>query len=240
MELINYYNDVLISLKYSFLNNFYIFAGITIKNNSMKRAILILVFTQMLSAALKAQTNSPNAAVQKTATDYFKAGLDKGHKKDYKGAIEQLTKAIEIDVNNTVYYNTDRMDNKALVYNYRASYKKDLKDFKGAIEDYKKAMELAKLKETERDIYLNDYKQIFYLKRDLGEYKEAIEVLNNLITEDPNQAYNYDDRGDMKLKTGDNAGACNDWAKAFELDPKEIYGSYGNKPKDKISKNCNK
>jgi tetratricopeptide (TPR) repeat protein len=62
--------------------------------------------------------------------DYYKAGLAKYESEDYKGAIVDYTKAIEINPDNAeTYYN-------------RGLAKDDLEDYKAAIADYTKAIDL--------------------------------------------------------------------------------------------------
>jgi len=65
-----------------------------------------------------------------TADTYFDSGKEKYDNKDYKGAIEDLNKAIEI---NPKY---------AEAYSYRGLAKAKSGDFKGAIEDFNKAIEI--------------------------------------------------------------------------------------------------
>jgi outer membrane protein OmpA-like peptidoglycan-associated protein len=65
-----------------------------------------------------------------TAEDYVIKGDKKKTKKDYKGAIEDYTKAIEL---NPKYANA---------YLVRGWCKDELKDYNGAIQDYTKAIEL--------------------------------------------------------------------------------------------------
>ena len=61
---------------------------------------------------------------------YYNQGVDKYDSLDYQGAIDDYTKAIEIE------------PNKAYLYNYRASAKRKLGDNEGADEDDKKAEKL--------------------------------------------------------------------------------------------------
>ncbi|MFB6306499.1 MAG: tetratricopeptide repeat protein, partial [Flavobacteriales bacterium] len=61
---------------------------------------------------------------------YRTRGLIKKSMQDFKGAIDDYNKAIEIDSENV------------LMYNNRAEAKVDIKDYKGAVEDYTQALEL--------------------------------------------------------------------------------------------------
>jgi len=65
-----------------------------------------------------------------TAEDYLKAGNTKYELKDYKGALQDYNKAIELNTNYAyAYYN-------------RGIAKYELKDYSGAIQDFTKAIEL--------------------------------------------------------------------------------------------------
>ncbi len=69
-------------------------------------------------------------AYAKTAEDYFNSGLIKSKKQDYKGAILDYTKAIELN------------PNYAEAYSNRGTAKDKLQDYRGAIQDFNKAIEL--------------------------------------------------------------------------------------------------
>ena len=67
---------------------------------------------------------------QKTAQDYYNSGNAKDDLQDYRGAIADYTKAIELKPDNAnAYFN-------------RGLAKKKLQDYRGAIADYNKAIEL--------------------------------------------------------------------------------------------------
>ena len=64
------------------------------------------------------------------ATQYFNQGVEKYEAGNYQGAIDDWSKAIEINPQN------------ANTYNNRGSAKDDLGDYQGAIADYTKAIEI--------------------------------------------------------------------------------------------------
>ena len=67
---------------------------------------------------------------QKTAQDYYNSGNAKSNLQDYRGAIVDYNKAIELTPDYAgAYYN-------------RGIAKKKLQDYRGAIADYTKAIEL--------------------------------------------------------------------------------------------------
>ena len=65
-----------------------------------------------------------------TVEDYFNSGKAKSNLEDYRGAIQDYTKAIELNPNHTYAYNN------------RGIAKVELEDYSGAIQDYTKAIEL--------------------------------------------------------------------------------------------------
>jgi tetratricopeptide (TPR) repeat protein len=65
-----------------------------------------------------------------TAEEYYYRGKAKYPLKDYRGAIQDYSKAIELD------------PEYAHAYYYRGNAKVNLKDYRGAIQDYSKAIEL--------------------------------------------------------------------------------------------------
>ena len=69
-------------------------------------------------------------AYAQTAEDHFNSGGDKYDKQNYKGAIQDFTKAIELNPNYTKAYNN------------RGFAKAELQDYRGAIQDYNKAIEI--------------------------------------------------------------------------------------------------
>ena len=69
-------------------------------------------------------------AYAQTVEDYFNSGKAKNELKDYMGAIQDYSKAIEIN------------PNYAFAYNNRGNAKHRLQDYREAIQDYTKAIEL--------------------------------------------------------------------------------------------------
>ena len=86
----------------------------------MKTSTTLIIFCIFIATLAYAQT----------AEDYFNSGSTKFELKDYKGTIEDYTKAIELNPNFSEAY-------------FRRGFAKDtLQDYKGAIQDYTKAIEL--------------------------------------------------------------------------------------------------
>ena len=85
----------------------------------MKKLLLLLLFIPLVSFG-------------QTAEEYYQSGYDKDEAGDYKGAIADYTKAIELNPN----------PNYADTYFSRGFAKYNLNDYNGAIADYTKVIEL--------------------------------------------------------------------------------------------------
>jgi len=85
----------------------------------MKKSILI-IFILLI----------PLLALAQTAEDYLGKGMAKAEKGDWKGALQDFNKAIEL---NPKY---------AIAYVVRGLGKEGLSDYRGAIQDFNKAIEL--------------------------------------------------------------------------------------------------
>lgn len=55
-----------------------------------------------------------------------------------------------------------------------------------------------------------------------GRYEEAMAALNRLIAENPTDDRTLFDRGKLKWRLGDRAGAMGDYSKATELNPDSL------------------
>ena len=84
----------------------------------MKKTFILLVSSLLILTSCK-----------DSAEEYSKIGYSKYILTDFKGAIADFTKAIEINPNDAVYYYK------------RGLSKNELKDYKGAISDYTRAIE---------------------------------------------------------------------------------------------------
>ena len=153
----------------------------------MKKIIcLLLLFTSTISYS-------------QTSYDYFNRGLAKIELGDYRGAITDFTKVIELKPKDI------------FAYDIRGSAKIELGDYRGAINDYSKAMQLDP--NEQRYLVRGIYKSKLGDKRGaITDYSKATELVHNKIR--------CLARGIFKYKIGDYLGAINDYSKAIELDPK--------------------
>ncbi len=123
---------------------------------------------------------------------------------NYKGAIDDLTKAL--------FYNP----NDHLLYFERGLAKKMHNDYRGAIEDYTKEIELVP----------NDasaYNRRGNAKEELNDYTGAIVDYTKAIELEPSESMNYTGRANSKIKIKDIKGAFADYTRAIEIDPKDYY-----------------
>jgi tetratricopeptide (TPR) repeat protein len=149
----------------------------------------------------------PLVSFGQTAEDFFNNGKVKDSLKDFKGAISDYSKAIELNPDNADYY-------------YRrgnAKYFSD--DDKGSIVDFNKAIELNPdnadyyYRRGNAKNYLEDYEGA------IADYTKAIELYTKAIELNPDNADYYDRRGNTKNYLEDYEGAIADYTKAIELRP---------------------
>jgi tetratricopeptide (TPR) repeat protein len=132
--------------------------------------------------------------------------------KDYKGAIEDYSKAILLEPKGNYYY-------------YRGLSKFYLSDYRGAISDYTKAI----LIDSKTYSYYNSRGDA---KFNIGDYKGAIADYSKVILLDPKNGEAYLSRGDAKIHIDDKTGACKDFNTAGKLGEDDAY--------DRINENCYK
>ncbi len=139
-----------------------------------------------------------------TSEEYFKSAIAKERIKDYKGALADYNKAIEI--------NPDLVK----AYNNRGNIKSDLKDYDGAISDFNKALEI-----NPKDVFA--YSNRGLAKAKIKDYNGAIFDFNIAISIDPNDISSYMGRGITQQMIGNKKQACSDWSKAGELGYERAY-----------------
>ncbi len=139
---------------------------------------------------------------QNSPQHYFSNGSAKFQLQDYKGAVNDFSKAIELKADyKEAYYS------RAICYSNLAKYKKSLDDFNEVIEldpEYKEA-------------YNN---RAFYVKEKTGDYMGAIEDYNKFIelNKDNNNAFAYSNRGHAKYMLNQFDEAMEDIEKSISLD----------------------
>ncbi|GHT18032.1 hypothetical protein FACS189429_3540 [Bacteroidia bacterium] len=178
-----------------------------------------------------------------TAEEYFYKANDFYEKGDFKSAIENYSKAIEINPNDAeAYYNRGLAkyalgDSQAAIDDYskaieinpnyadaycnRGSAKDDLGDYQAAIDDYTKAIEI-------NPNFAEAYCNRGNIKYALGDFQAAIDDYTKVIEINPNYAEAYCNRGNIKANLGDSQAAIDDYSKAIEINP-NLADAYSNR-----------
>ena len=179
-----------------------------------------------------------------TASEYSNRAYNKFKAADYKGAIEDLNCAINIEPTGEIYFN--RAYAKSMILDYggaiddfskaielkyqldesyfeRGYCKEQINNNAGAIEDLSKAIKINK----EFAKALNNRAVLFAENKD---FKAAIKDFDRVIKLMPDKAEVYASRGILKKELGDISGACADWNKAFDLGYRQV--------RELIYKNC--
>ncbi len=133
---------------------------------------------------------------------YYKNGKAKAELKDYKGAIDEYTKAIEV---NPKY---------ALAYRGRGAAKVQLDDYSGAITDFTKAIEI-----DPNDTF--SYWDRGVAKGAVDDYNGAIVDLTKVIAINPHADSAYELRGEARMAQKNYDGAIVDCDRAIEINPQD-------------------
>ncbi|MEO6883158.1 MAG: tetratricopeptide repeat protein [Bacteroidia bacterium] len=141
--------------------------------------------------------------------NYYVSGHAKIKLKDYAGAIEDYTKAIELKPND------------AKSYSKRADAKNQLEDYRGAIKDYTKAFEL-------NDCNSYPLLQNAEIKFEIQDYKGAIQDYTRFIQDFGDDWLCYNQRGLAKYELEDYKGSIQDFTVAIKLLP-EDFEAYENR-----------
>ena len=139
-----------------------------------------------------------------SAYDFLNSAYQKFDQGNFKGAILDSTKAIEIDPQNEEAY---FLRANAYFQNPKGNPRKN---FKSAIDDYSKVIEIVPYN---ADAYFNRGLAKSYLKKD----KEAIADFNKAIENDSGYADAYYFRGYSKFFTNDFDSACIDFRKSDSM-----------------------
>ena len=143
------------------------------------------------------------------AESFLSNGLDKANQGDYEKAIEDYTRAIELQPDYFFAY-----------YNRGLAYFK-LRNNQSAIADYTKAIGI---KSNNANAYFN--RGLAYFK--LGNNQSAIADYTKAIKLNDKYAYAYNNRGLAYFKLGNNQSAIADYTKAIEIDDRYAY-AYNNR-----------
>ena len=152
-------------------------------------------------------TPTPCQPPLKTYKQYFDRGVSNNNSKQYIKAIEDFTKAIELNP-----YRADTYFNRGLVYQGLEQYALGLEQYTNAIEDFTKAIELYP---DRADAYFN--RGLVY--QGLEQYIKAINDYTKAIRLNPYDTATYNNRGYSYYNLGQYEEALKNYAKAIKLDP---------------------
>lgn len=130
------------------------------------------------------------------AEAYVNQGLNKLHRKDYKGAIASFTQAVKLQPKHYI------------AYTYRGNIHRLIGDYQGAIEDYTRA-----IAQNPNHSYLHNSRGISYAA--LGNYQKAVADHTQAIEVYPEEGAGYRHRGAMYFKLGENEKALDDLEQAL-------------------------
>ena len=139
----------------------------------------------------------------RSARDYLDSGVVRLQREDIDGAIDDMSKAIEIDPHYV----------EAFFIRGQCLFLKG--DHDRALLDYDKVIEFAPNARGVERVY-NIRSVIRVLK---GDTEGALKDLEQAIALNPNYADSYTNRGVTRALRGDQAGAASDYQKALELSP---------------------
>lgn len=137
-----------------------------------------------------------------TAEEFLVSGIDKAEAKDYKGAISDLTKAIELDPNYERAFLARGIIKSQMVPN----------DISGAINDISKAIDINPNSSSH-------YKDRALMKAESGNTTGAMDDLTKAIEINPNYPNAYIERGKLKQKLTDHSNAVVDFQRFIDLEP---------------------
>jgi Flp pilus assembly protein TadD len=142
--------------------------------------------------------------------DYFTLGVQKLEKKDYRGALAEFNRAIQLN------------PNLAIAYNYRGILKGEkIGDSQGALADYNRAIQL-----NPNDAKAYNNRGILKANK-LGDIQGALAEYNRAIQLNPSEAIAYSNRGLLKAeKLGDIQGALADYDRAIQFNPSDTIAYY--------------
>ena len=183
-------------------------------------------------------------------TQLWFAGMEKAELGDYKGAINDYKKALEIDPNHryvlnsfgaaefalgnydvAISYHSKAIDldpGLGLPYLYRGNARKEQGDLQGACQDWKEASKYGDSdagnlldQHCKRYLTASDFGYLAYQKSSIGDHQGAIEDYLKAIALDPTRSEIYFHLGLNRMLLGDDQQtAIQDFTKAIEINLK--------------------
>jgi tetratricopeptide (TPR) repeat protein len=147
------------------------------------------------------------AVKPKPLDDLIASAILKLNKRDYRGMLPDLDRAIRL-LNNSAALDSQNVR----LYTLRGIAKSELGDKPGATADYQRAITF-----NPTDTAALNGRGV--AKAELGDKQGALLDLNRAIAIDPNFYKAYNNRGSIKSELGDNKGAIDDFNRAIALYP---------------------
>jgi tetratricopeptide (TPR) repeat protein len=166
-----------------------------------------------IASNMGVKLSQPVAAIAQTsapkADDYLAAAAQKYGKRDYRGALAEYDRIIQLQPNN------------AIAYNYRGVLKEKIQDLQGGLADYNRAISIdANYGEAYSNRGTLKASKLQDIQGALADYDLAIEL-------NPKDAPAYSNRGNLKVKNMQIDAGLVDYNRAIQLDPNEAtYYSY--------------
>ncbi|WP_017718485.1 tetratricopeptide repeat protein [Kamptonema formosum] len=169
-----------------------------------------------------------------TADSYRKRGFERLNVRDYQGAVEDYTRALELNPNSAITCNdrgvalSSLADQPAAIADYTKALELDpnepvyyfnrgfarfnQEDFRGAIEDYSQVIRLSPEK---TDAYFHRAEAY----RLLGECQSAADGYTQVLRVNPEDAVSYNNRGLAQYELGNRQQAIEDYTQALRINP---------------------
>jgi tetratricopeptide (TPR) repeat protein len=169
---------------------------------------VILALQQLDSPLLQGARGTQTAISSSAATEYFRSGLRYFKAGNYQEAVNEYSKALQLDSRDVATYY-----NRGIAYDNLKLYQQSISDFDKAINLISDNSRLASF-----DSQTYAYRGIVYNK--LANYQMAISDFNKAADLDPRSPHVYYNRGFAYHKLSKYQEAINDFDKAIDLDPK--------------------
>jgi tetratricopeptide (TPR) repeat protein len=171
-----------------------------------------------------------------TADSYRKRGFERLNVRDYQGAVEDYTRALELDPNSAIacndrgvafsslgdqpaaiadYTKALQLDPNQPVYYFNRGFARfNQEDFRGAIEDYSQVIRLSP---ENTDAYFHRAEAY----RLLGECQSAVDGYAQVLRVNPEDAVSYNNRGLAQYELGNRQLAVEDYTQALRINPED-------------------
>jgi len=179
---------------------------------ALKELLLALkLSTESVTRSVVASQPDEALTPQKTKAQWMKKGNTHYDTKQYKEAIVNYDRAVQLD------------PNYAIAYNQRGNAYYYLKEYQKAIADYNRAIELDPTMITAYNGRGNVYNALKEYQKALADYNRAIEL-------DPTMVVAYNSRGNVYYALKEYQKAIVDYNRGIQLDPNyaAVYNSRGN------------